>query len=82
MFMLPTVFSVPNSYNPDISMSSSWDRSEENGLDDQNNAVIPTPSPIANNNNNSYYSSTPENENRNSNVHMSLAAADRERNAK
>ena len=73
MFMLPTVFSVPNSFHPDISLSSSWSLSDECPFASQDNS-IPSPVPSA--------VTASMTEDPSSNVSMSLAAADRERNYK
>ena len=73
MFMLPTVFSVPNSYHPDISLSSSWSLSEDCEFTPPDNQTISsTATPIT-----TSMATDP-----NSNVNMSLAAADRARNHK
>ena len=78
MFMLPTVFSVPNSYQPDISLSSSWSLSEECDLTHPEHQMLPSTSSSSTPVNNGYGNSNVNN----SNVNMSLAGADRERNYK
>ena len=73
MYMMPTVYSVPNSYIPDITMSASWNLPEEPNI---GHSMVNT----ANTANTT--SGRSGLVNGNSTVEMSMAAADRERNQK